>query len=78
MCDFETLRARIVPIPKQMDLTEGAALKVYNFSKFSLEIPEAEFGPFVGAREKLTKFLTTNCGEDCFSPDGIKITVTQG
>ena len=78
MRDFETLRARIVPIPKQMDLTEGAALKVNNFSKFCLEIPEAEFGPFVGAREKITKFLTTNCGEDCFGNDGIKITVAEG
>ena len=78
MCDFETLRARIVPIPKQMDLTQGGALKVYNFSKFCLEIPTAEFGPFVGAREKITKFLTTNCGADCFSEDGIKITVTEG
>ena len=60
MCDFETLRARIVPIPKQMELTEGKALRVDLFSKFCIEIPEAEYGPFVGAKEKLTKYLVAN------------------
>ena len=78
MYDIPTLRNRIVPIPKKMELTQGAELKLCNFSKFCVSIPEAEYGPFVGAKEKITKYLTTHCGADCFRADGIKITVTEG
>lgn len=78
MCDINTLRNRIVPIPKNIKLCDGNGLKLDCFSKFCLSIPEAAYGPFVGTREKLTKYLTTHCGPNCFSDDGVKITVSLG
>lgn len=73
MCDLKTLRTRIVPIPKKIELTQGAPLKLTVDSKFCIHAPTSEFGPLVGANEKLRRFLQHNCGEDCYARDGIQI-----
>ena len=78
MCDLKMLRTRIVPIPKKIELTQGTPLKLTVDSKFCIHAPIAEFGPLVGANEKLRKFLQTNCGDDCYAQDGIRIHLSLG
>jgi len=78
MYDIQELKARIVPVPKKLELTQGEELKLTSKSKFCVTIPEAEYGPLVGAREKLSAYLERFCGPDCFSEDGVKIAATVG
>ena len=78
MKTLNELRTQIVPIPKKVEAAAGQPLVLTADAKFSLSIPEADFGPLKGAKEKLCAFLETNCGTDCYAPDGIAITAAIG
>ena len=78
MKTLNELRTQIVPIPKKVEAAEGQPLVLTADSKFRVQIPEADFGPLKGAKEKLCAFLETNCGAACYAPDGIAITAAIG
>lgn len=78
MINMDTLRIMIHPIPKKLEAAEGQPLVLTAASRFCLDIPEAPFGPLKGAKEKLCTFLETNCGANCYAPDGLKITLSVG
>ena len=77
---------RIVPIPKQAELLEGAPLK--KASSFTITAPEAEFGPVktAGARiralldgtqgDKVTVTLSLAEPEAPLNKEGYRLTVT--
>ena len=78
MLTIDTIRTAIVPIPQKVTALTGAALKLIPASRFCLTAPEAEKGPVKTAGENIRAFLTAKCGEDCFAPGGIPVTLTLG
>ena len=78
MRTIEQIRTSIVPVPQKVEAGEGAALKLTPGSQFFLTAPEAEKGPVKTAGDNLKAFLTSKCGEGCFSPEGIPVTLSLG
>ena len=69
---------RIVPVPKQAQFVEGAALTLTDISKFTFSAPEAAEGPAKTAAEQLLAYLTGHCGPDCLAEDGIAVKLELG
>lgn len=78
MLTIETIRTNIVPVPQQVCAGTGAPLTLLPTSKFRLTAPEAQKGPIKTAAEKIIVFLQEKCGCDCFSPEGIHVTLSLG
>lgn len=75
MYTLEDIRINIHPVPQKITAGTGGALKLLPGSKFKLSAPAAEKGPIKTAGEDMAAFLTAKCGADCFSDDGIPVTL---
>lgn len=60
MVDFELIKNRIVPIPKEIKALEGTLKRASNFV---ITAPEAPFGPVKTAGERIRKLLSSTQGE---------------
>ncbi len=78
MKTVEQIRDHIVPVPQQVTAGAGEALCILPSAKFNLTVPEAEKGPVKTAGERITAFLQSKCGENCFDPAGIPVKLTLG
>ncbi len=78
MITIDSIRNSIVPIPQKITAADGDALVLIPSSKFCLTAPEAEKGPIQTAGLDMTAFLRDHCGDDCFAPDGIPVTLSLG
>ena len=78
MYTFDSLLARVSPVPQKAQALSGGPLLLNSNSKFNLTAPTAEFGPVMTAGQRLTAFLQDHCGADCLCEDGIRITLELG
>lgn len=78
MRSITDIKNSIVPVPQRVQAGEGEALKLTASSKFCLTAPEAEKGPVKTAVDNMKAFLTAKCGEACFAPEGIAVTLKLG
>lgn len=78
MRSITEIRNSIVPVPQRVQAGEGQALKLTASSKFCLTSPEAEKGPVKTAADNMKAFLTAKCGEACFAPEGLPVTLKLG
>lgn len=75
MYTAEQIKTLITPIPQQVAAIDAQGLSLTCGSKFCFSAPAAEKGPAKTAAETLRAFLTAKCGEGCFAPDGIPVTL---
>lgn len=78
MYTLEDIKTLIQPVPQQLTALSGEGLKLTSNSKFCVTAPAAEKGPAKTAVEDLKVFLAAKCGEDCFAPDGVPVTLELG
>lgn len=78
MYNLDDIRVNIQPVPKKVSAAAGAPLKLTCASQFCFTAPAAEKGPVKTAGEDMKAYLTAKCGEDCFSNDGIAVTLELG
>jgi len=78
MYTMEDIKNLIVPVPQQVTALNDQSLALNSSSKFSLTAPSAEKGPAKTAVETMRAFLTHTCGEGCFAPDGLPVTLELG
>ena len=75
MYTLEDIRVNIHPVPQKVTAGKGVALTLTPSSRFKLTAPTAEKGPVKTAGEDIAAFLRSKCGENCFSDDGIPVTL---
>ena len=75
MYTLEDIRVNIHPVPQKVTAGKGNALHLTPSSKFKLTAPKAEKGPVKTAGEDIAAYLKEKCGENCFSDDGIPVTL---
>ena len=66
MYTLDDIRVSIVPVPQKVTAAEGNSLKLLATTKFRFTAPAAESGPVKTAAERMSAFLKSKCGEDCF------------
>lgn len=76
MYTAEQIKTLIAPIPQQVTMPDGEGLTLTGNSKFCFSAPAVKKGPAKTAADDMCAFLSAKCGEDCFAPDGIPVTLT--
>lgn len=74
----EDIKSLICPVPQQVTALNDQPLALNSSNKFCLTAPSAEKGPVKTAVETMRAFLAEKCGENCFAPDGLPVTLELG
>lgn len=78
MYTAEDIKNLIVPVPRQVTALKDQPLVLTKNSTFRLIAPGAQSGPAKTAEETMRAFLSEKCGEACFTPDGLPVTLELG